>query len=278
MGRGGVGRASDPATQATQARRNPTGGRAAGQRIAVGEMKPILGAMTPHPSMTRFVLIRHGSVAEPWPQTVYGCLDIPLSEEGMGEARATARRLAGIQWDAVVSSGLQRAEFTAQLLREPLGLQRRDERDLQEIDRGKWAGVPLADLARTHPGAWRDWHMSPWQERSPGGESLADVEARVLPCIGRLADEFSEGTVAVVTHLWVIRTVLCAVLQLPARSAEAMRIVPSAAVVIDWPADEDQGNAQGSRAVLAGLAVEGPPVAGGNWFRSPSTSPAQDNR
>ena len=232
---------------------------------------------------TRLVLLRHGQVAHEWRHRIYGCHDVPLSDRGEREAHAAAEALADVSLDAVVSSGLERTEFTARLLRAPRDLPRRDDSELREIDRGEWIGRELADLAREEPEAWDAWCRTPSVSRAPGGESLGDLSARVLPRLDEWARRHPGGRVAFVAHSWVIRVAVCHALELSLDVSPRLAIGTGEWVAIDWPAEAAPGDrGSGSRPAshrggggtrqrptLVGFAADAWPPAGAPWFRGP---------
>jgi broad specificity phosphatase PhoE len=211
------------------------------------------------PRATRFYLLRHGRVDPAWRQRIYGDLDVPLAPEGREDARRAAEALAGEALDAVLSSGLARAEEGAALLRRGRALERRDAPALREIHRGAWAGRSYAELERESPGAWERWCAHPDRLRPPSGETLVDLARRVLPQLDALAVEFEGGAIALVLHRWVIRTAVCAALSLPLAAASQVAVEAGSLAAIDW--------GPGSARVLAGLGFDAPPprAAGPRW-------------
>jgi broad specificity phosphatase PhoE len=212
---------------------------------------------------TRVLLLRHGRVAEQWESRIYGGMDVPLSAAGCEEAKRVARLLADVQLDVVVSSGLARAEYTAALLRRPRGLKRRDEEAFREIERGVWRGTPIAEM---DPEEWAAWQREPSRTRPRGGESLGDLAQRVLPRMRALVGELDGRTLALVSHGWVMRVILCEVLGLPLDASTTLAMPTSALVVLDWPLPVD---APGSAPVLAGFGIERLPDPGLQWTRRP---------
>ena len=208
--------------------------------------------MHPRRQYTRVWLARHGEVADSWGRRIYGSLDVPLSARGREEARKVATRLAGERLAVVVSSGLERAEFGAQLLREGRGLGRIDDAGLREIDRGCWAGLQVDEVERLYPGAWAGWHESPADSRPDGGESLDDLARRVLPRMQMWAADYRGEHIAIVAHGWVIRVVVCAALGLDLNSAPRLDIRTGDLAAIDWPADWSTAVAP----QLSGFAVD----------------------
>ncbi len=183
---------------------------------------------------TRMLLLRHGAVASPWPGRLYGQLDVPLSEEGRGEARRVARALADVHLDAVISSGLERAEFTAALLRAPRGLARRDDPRLRELDRGSWAGLGREELARR----WSDPDQQELCRRgafqAPDGERPAALVERVSRALDGAARDYPGGCVAVVAHAWVLRAAVARVIGLAPERLLVLHVPTSGLVLLDW--------------------------------------------
>ena len=187
----------------------------------------------------RLLLVRHGEVEERWRGTIYGRLDVPLSERGLLQSRLVAEALAAERLDAVVSSGLQRAEAAAAFLRAARsGLERRDDPRLTELDRGLWAGRRIEDLSREEPAAMARWRASRGAMQAPGGEAPEDLAARTRPVFDGLADRYSGGTVAVVAHLWVVRSALTACLGLPMAASARIGLPPGGLCELAWPSAE----------------------------------------
>ena len=132
------------------------------------------------------VLIRHGQSEWNLKNLFTGWKDPGLTETGVKEARAAGQRLKakGIAFDKVFTSALTRAQNTADLVLEELGQsdlpQVRDWR-INERDYGDLSGLNKADAAEK----WGEEQVMIWRRSydtpPPGGESLRDTLARVLP-------------------------------------------------------------------------------------------------
>jgi len=133
-------------------------------------------------------------------------------------------------------------------------LARHDDAGLRELERGSWAGKSLAQLEHEQPGAWARWHRLPASSRPPAGESLDDLAERVLPRVDFWAAARPEGSIAIVTHGWVIRVVLCATLGLSNDLATRFDVRTGGVLVIDWPATK-----AGPPPVLRGFALDPSP-------------------
>src|SRR5262245_60312717 len=158
---------------------------------------------------TPIYLVRHGEIEPGWQGRIYGSLDVPLSAHGMDQGRLAARALRSVELGAVVSSGLSRAEHGAACLRAERQLARVDDPELRELERGQWAGLTFSELEARTPGAWSDWFRAPATRRPPGGESLAELFARVEPRVDHWARAHPGRPLALVTHGWVVRVLVC---------------------------------------------------------------------
>lgn len=158
--------------------------------------------------MLRLLVIRHGETVWNRMGRYQGCLDTRLSAVGWRQARALAVALADRRIEAVYTSPLRRALDTARALSAAQGCPLRKDAALREICHGAWEGLTVAEVAAGFPELWTLWLRHPNRVVMPGGESLEDVEARVLPAIDRIAEHHVAGTVCVVTHGVTARVIL----------------------------------------------------------------------
>ncbi len=142
-----------------------------------------------------------------------GRTDIPLAPEGAEQARALARLLPALQPGRCIASPLMRAQETARLLVEPIGLGVETDPDLREVDFGVWEGKTFQEVRAADPAGVGRWENLSGAFSCPGGESLEQFSARVRSVADRLTAHPSEVVLAV-THGGVIRALLCHVLGL----------------------------------------------------------------
>jgi probable phosphoglycerate mutase len=172
----------------------------------------------------RLLLVRHAETAHNRDGLVQGRADNPLSELGLKQAAALAQRLASAPIDAVYSSPLVRARQTAEAIAAPHGLSVTIEPELVEMDIGQMEGLSGAALRERFPEFMNAWLSEDAAGAvMPGGESLAQVQARALAVVERVAARHPGGAVAVVSHNFVLLTVLCAVLGLPLAQFRRLR-------------------------------------------------------
>ena len=132
------------------------------------------------------ILVRHGQSEWNLQNLFTGWRNPNLTEQGIGEARATGAKLkaAGIKPDAYFTSALRRAQHTLDLILEELGVVdvviTRNHK-LNERDYGDLSGLNKDD-ARAK---WGEEQVLIWRRSfdvpPPGGESLKDTAARALP-------------------------------------------------------------------------------------------------
>ncbi|HZN87354.1 MAG TPA: histidine phosphatase family protein [Thermoleophilaceae bacterium] len=151
------------------------------------------------------VLVRHGETE--WSRDLRhtGRTDIPLTEAGRKQAAILRGTLGDWSFDRVLSSPLGRALETCRLA----GLGERAECTdaLLEWDYGDYEGITTAEIRTERP----DWFL--WRDGCPGGESAADVGARVDPLVEGL--KAGEGTVALFAHGHLLRVLTARWLGLP---------------------------------------------------------------
>jgi broad specificity phosphatase PhoE len=128
----------------------------------------------------RLVLVRHGETLWNTEGRVQGSSDVPLSEEGIAQARSLARFFAEshASFDRIYSSDLSRAVETAKLLSGALGgPDPRTTPLLREIGCGGWEGRQVDEIKREARGEYDRWRAES-AFAVPGGESILDVRAR----------------------------------------------------------------------------------------------------
>ncbi|WP_051341002.1 histidine phosphatase family protein [Azospirillum halopraeferens] len=179
--------------------------------------------------MTTLHLIRHGD--HDWiGRGLAARLDVPLNEEGRAQAAALARHYRGRRVDAVWASPLRRTVETATPVADALGLELRTADALLEVDFGAWSGRSFADLEEDPE--WRRWNGARSRVRAPGGETIAEVQARAVGFLNRLCDDDPGGVHVVVGHGDPIRAVLAYYLGVPIDLFLRIEVSPAAISVL----------------------------------------------
>ncbi|MBV9358028.1 MAG: histidine phosphatase family protein [Chloroflexi bacterium] len=156
----------------------------------------------------RLALVRHGETVANVEGRWQGQSDSALTERGVEQSRSLAQALADEPLAAIYSSDLGRAMATARIVAERCGVEVIRDPRLREIDTGRWTGQFGFRLRQEEPLLLEEWRLRPAEMRLPGGEGLADVQARVLDfCRERLPRHRGED-VLVMAHGTLNQTLL----------------------------------------------------------------------
>lgn len=134
--------------------------------------------------MLSLILIRHGQTDWNKARLIQGQLDIELNATGIEQAIALQSALVPLVKESPVpitamASDLKRAFRTAELaLDGSIAIQ--PEPLLREIDYGSWQGLDHTQIRKNDPEAAQRWWNEPeWDYKPHGGESHADLHARL---------------------------------------------------------------------------------------------------
>ena len=169
--------------------------------------------------MRRLLLARHGQSVSNAVRRFQGAQDVALSPLGVRQAQALALAIERRRVAHVYASPLERARRTAEIAVAGSGVPVTLVDDLRELSLGDWEGCTVEEI-RTQPGdPYTQWIRDPVLCLPPGGEPLAEVQARVLRSIDRIAAAHGNGDdVLVVAHGGVISALLAHWLGLPLSS------------------------------------------------------------
>lgn len=150
---------------------------------------------------------------------------VMLGDHGRRQASALAERLAGEAIAAVYSSPLERARETAAPIAARLGLVPEDCPAMAEIDFGDWTGRTFESLDGDPD--WTRWNAARATSRAPGGESMAEAQARAVDAVEGLRRAHPDGRIAVVSHCDVIKAMLAHVLAVSLDGLQRFEISPA---------------------------------------------------
>jgi broad specificity phosphatase PhoE len=163
--------------------------------------------------MTIFHLLRHGE------HNVQGRIcagrmpGVVLSAHGRAEAEAAGRKLVGLGVAAIYASPMERTRETAEIVGSRLSLPVTILDDLAELDFGEWTGLTF-DEVRKDP-RWPEWATHRSLSCIPGGETMRQVQRRVVEAIMEMRQQHPSDSVVVVSHGDVIRAALVFALGMP---------------------------------------------------------------
>jgi broad specificity phosphatase PhoE len=171
----------------------------------------------------RLILARHGETDLNKAGRVQGDDDTPLNPTGRRQARAIAEALARDMPFSLYASPVPRAMDTARTVSELLEVPFEPLDGLREIKSGALYGLTHKELRRLHPKYMEDWAADPATARSPGGESVLEVQDRAWPAVMELLRRYEQDTVVAISHNFTILAIVCKAVGAPVRNLERFR-------------------------------------------------------
>lgn len=156
-------------------------------------------------------LLRHGEVEGG--TRFRGHTDDPLTCAGFAQMHTATQ--TGPCWTRVISSPLRRCAEFAEVFAQQRGLPLCFDSRLKELHFGTWEGRSPLEVSSEAPDALARFWDDPLGCPPPQGESLAQLQERVLAAWHGIAAVSAGHAVLLVTHGGVIRVLLCHVLQKP---------------------------------------------------------------
>ena len=158
--------------------------------------------------MTRLLIIRHGNSEANTKGTFAGATDSPLTELGLRQAEATAQYIEqNYSVDVVYASDLSRAFITGKAVAERFGLPVIPTKEMREIFAGEWEGQNFDALIKRK--SFQLWKTDIGNAVCDGGESVAQLQSRIVTEVMRIARENPGKTVAIATHATPVRVLQC---------------------------------------------------------------------
>ena len=165
----------------------------------------------------------------------HGQQDPPLNGAGKEQARALAAQLQHEELSAIYCSVLRRSIETAQEVAARHRMNVCRDARLNELRLGAWEGLTRKDIAARYPDLLQAWDSDPLSVRPPGGESIAELQERVLAVLSEIALAYPGETVCMIGHNVGNRIVHCRYLGLPLSKALAGVLEHAVCEVIEIP-------------------------------------------
>ena len=166
--------------------------------------------------MTKFILVRHGQSKANECGYLVGNTEAPLSPKGEKQAKAVSEYiLKAYKVDVIYSSPLSRACDTVKGVADELNLPINTENKLIEFNFGKWEGLTHEEIKNNFDDGYSKWARDPGVFIPDGGESMAQLQTRVVEKLKEIGKKEDGKTVLVGSHSSVIRALLCYVQGLP---------------------------------------------------------------
>ena len=154
---------------------------------------------------TTIYLVRHGQSVGNLNDQFIGHTDIALTDLGRKQAKMAAAYLKDIHLDRIYSSDLQRAYDTACATAERKNMPVTKTAKMREVFGGQWEEVTFSQLHALYPEDFGTWCNDFSNCRCTGGESILELQERIVTEVRRIAEENPGKSVAIFCHATPIR-------------------------------------------------------------------------
>lgn len=176
-------------------------------------------------SLLEITFIRHGQVESNARGAHIGKTNKPLNMTGIRQAKETALRLENEKFDAIYTSPLERAKYTADLIREKTGGRVVLDDGLKEWNFGIFDDLTDEAIKDKYPKEAEKWQYDRWEYKIPDGESWKEASRRHTDAIdGIIKKHPNGGSICVVTHMCTLRDIFCHLLGMDPRQGSKFYI------------------------------------------------------
>lgn len=182
--------------------------------------------------MAKLLLIRHGKTRLHKEDRFWGSTNIELSEEGTRQAKALRDRLSKEKISGVYASTLVRAQKTAEIIAAPHHKEVKACPELCECNFGYIEGLTYPEIKKLYPALAEELNART-AVVFPGGESLAQMNERVISFLKKLEKHKPQDTVAIVAHGGPLRLIICNLLGLEIKHWQQLRIDLASLSILD---------------------------------------------
>ncbi len=184
--------------------------------------------------MNEVLLVRHAT-CEDMEQRLNGRRPgVRLTPQGRDEAARLGRELTSAGVSLILSSPRERCLETADCMASYVRLPVDTLPELDEVDFGDWTGLHFDQLALDP--RWALWNTARATATPPGGEAMANVQARMRQALAHAANFAKRGTVMIVSHAEPIRAALADLLGFSLDNWARLQISPSSVTILDGTA------------------------------------------
>jgi probable phosphoglycerate mutase len=184
---------------------------------------------------TTFFLIRHAAHDNVGSYLAGRMAGVCLGEAGKAQAEQLGCRMSREPIAAILCSPRERTQETALPIALRCGVgEIAICAELDEIDFGDWSGKTFDEL--NGDAGWRAWNDQRQEARTPSGETMLDVQQRIVSLMTAVRERHHQ-CVALVSHADVIKAAVCKVLGLPVGDRFRFDIDPASITTIvlgDW--------------------------------------------
>ncbi len=171
-------------------------------------------------AVTTIDLLRHGECEG---GNIYrGSIDVALSANGEQQMQNALARWQQTRWQRIITSPLRRCHEFAQRQSAALKIPLCVQPAFRELHFGDWEGRVIDEVKQQEPDAVKAFYADPATVAPPNGESMLELQARMLPAWHQVLADHAGEHLLLIQHGVTIRVLLSWVLGLPL--AESTRL------------------------------------------------------
>jgi len=216
--------------------------------------------------LTKIYLIRHAEAEGNIYRRAHGHFNGRITARGYNQIAKLRDRFEKEDLSAIYSSDLLRASVTAVALSKPRGLALNLTKNLREVNMGVWEDVAWGDLEYQYPEMSRHFNDDPANWKVSGSEQYEVVQKRIIECLTEIGNNHDGETVAVFSHGFAIRSLMCERLGVPSHESQRVKYCDNTAVALLLY--EDGGLKIEYHGDNSHLSREDSTFAHQNWWRS----------
>ncbi|MBC8062914.1 MAG: alpha-ribazole phosphatase [Clostridiaceae bacterium] len=150
--------------------------------------------------MTSLYLVRHGETDLNVKKVYYGFTDVSLNKAGKIHCENIRGKLCEVNFDVVVSSPLERAMQSAEIISSLNRSEIISYEGLKELNFGTWENKHFKELQEEYKGEWKIW-IEDWINFSfPQGENFKTLYSRVKMCLEEILLAYEGKNILLVGH------------------------------------------------------------------------------
>lgn len=182
----------------------------------------------------RLLLVRHGETDSNVDGRSQGRREVPLNDHGRRQVSELATALSGRDIVAVIASPTGRARETGEAIARAAGIELVTDERLVELDQGELDGLTPPEMRERDPEFLRRWtEEDPADLQMPGGESLAQAQARMVEAATAAARDHDGRTAVLVSHNLALKVLLCHAIGVPIAGFRAFRVDVASVTTVD---------------------------------------------
>lgn len=183
------------------------------------------------------VLVRHAETLWNKVGKFQGQKDLPLSKDGIIQAKSLAAYFESWAIDIIVSSDLKRASNTAELIAKPHNLMVKPEPRLREFSFGVWEGLTRQQVITKYSELYQR-RKTDINTEIPGGETASQMLDRVKDWLSDISNSKFQCVLAV-SHGGTIRAILAAILNIEINKCYPFKLDNCGFSIVQWQKQTD---------------------------------------